>query len=283
MKYPASFVLSAFVLSACSTVSPPPTPFTRSAASYDAKQSEIRNIAVIADACLIRDEGGSEDYWLINDSRTAGRHMLDGTEAYLKGKGYKVDFAEAPFVCAYKYGTGKMNAAADPGGQVSAKEPPLFEAEGLARDPAYRQSLITLINATQGAVKQVERSPSHVCCKTPPLKRDLDTVAKATGGDAILFLVGDGVVVPEEKSVAQGVATGAATAVMTLGLGSYAQWNVSYMDNYAALVDVETGDILWGSSSRSKGGGLTDKGYYSDKWAPEALSHLPSRTDPQSR
>jgi hypothetical protein len=55
------------------------------------------------------------------------------------------------------------------------------------------------------------------------------------------------------------------------------------MDNYAALVDVETGDILWGSSSRSKGGGLTDKGYYSDKWAPEALSHLPSRTDPQSR
>jgi hypothetical protein len=283
MKYLASLVLSALILSACSTFSGPPTPFTRSSASYDAKQSQIRSIAVIADVCLIRDEAGSDDYWLINGSRSAARHMLEGTATYLTKSGYKVDFAEAPFVCAHKYGTGRMKYAADPGAQVAEMEPPLFEVEGLARDPAYRQSLITLINATQGAIQQVERSPSQVCCKTPPLKRDLDTVSKVTGGDAILFLAGDGVVVPEEKSLAQGVATGAATAVLTLGFGSYAQWNVSYMDNYAALVDVETGDILWGSSSRTKGGGLTEKGYYSERWAPEALSHLPSRTDPQSR
>ena len=272
-------VVLALLLSACATGPAGPTKqFLRTGPNYGAILPNVKSVAIVADVCLLRDVTEGDRYWSIKDSRAAEQCMIESAKATLTSKGYDVVSVDTPFVGGFKNPALTFKFAAEEGGQVSEMRPPLFVTEGLAGDPAYQQSMATIIRGSLSAVGQSKKPPSDICCTNTDMKEAMDTIVKNTGGDAILFLVGQGVIVPAGKSVAEGVATGVLTTALTLGMFTYSRWSVSWLDTYAAFVDAGTGEILWSNSLRLKGGGFTNKDYYTEKkWPYYILYHMPAR------
>lgn len=282
MKNGTLMVIFTLLLYACAHV--PTDKFVQTEPSYGVRIAKMKSVAIVADVCLMRDVTEGEQYWSIKDSRVAAKHMLESAKIYLANKGYDVVFTEAPFVGSFKSAGGSMKYAAEEGGQIGEMHPPLFVAEGLVTDPGYRQSLTRMISATTATSQISPRVsvithkpilPAELCCAN--IKDALDIVSKKTGSNAILFLVSSGVIVPAGKTAAQAIATGVISTVLTLGMLTVIHTTVSYLDTYATLVDVETGDILWSNSMRLKEGGLTDSDYYSKTWSNNILYHIPSR------
>jgi hypothetical protein len=274
MRNRISVALLAVVLSACATG--PTRQFVRTGPNHDAILPNLKTVAVVADVCLLRDVSVGDRYWSIKDSRDAEQCMIDSARTVLINKGYDVASVEAPFVGAYMNPANTLKFAIGEGEQLKEMHPPLFVAEGIATDPTCRQSFTTVIPKVLGAVAQRSKPPSDICCTDANTKEAINTIGKCVGGDSILFLVGQGVIVPAGKSVAQGVATGVLTTALTLGMFTYAKWSVSYLDTYAAFLDAGTGEIIWSNSLRLKGSGFTDKDYYSEKWPYNILYHIPA-------
>lgn len=282
MRNSFSVVFLALLLSACATG--PTKQFVRTGPNHDAILPNLESVTIIADVCLLRDVTSGDQYWSIKDSRAAEQYMIESAKAALTNKGYDVVSVEAPFVCGFKNPALTLKFAAEEGAQVSEMHPPLFVTEGLAGDPAYQQSMATIIRGSLRAAVQRNKPPSDICCTNTDMKEAMNTIVKNTGGGAILFLGGNGVIVPVGKSVAEGVATGVLTTALTLGMFTYSRWNVSWLDTVAAFVDAGTGEILWSNSLRLKGGGLTNKDYYTEKqWPYYILYHMPARSQSKTK
>jgi hypothetical protein len=259
-------VFLVFLVSACA----PNKQFVQTAPNNDTKMSNLKSIAIVADVCLMRDVMTGDKYWSIKDSRLAAQHMVERTKKYLTDMGYDVPFAEAASVGGFMNAAGSIKFAVEEGGQIGEMLPPLFVSEGLTNDPVYGQSLTKMFASTMNAVGQKDKPPSDVCCSSADIKDALSIVSRKTGGNAILFLVGNGVIVSTGRSIAEGIATGVITTVLTLGMFTYTQWSVSWLDTYAALVDADSGAILWSKSIRLSGGGFTEKDYY-PRWSSNIM------------
>lgn len=265
------------VLSACASA--PSKKFVYVEPDSDSKFRHIARVAIIVDVCLVRDVVGDNDYWVVQESRSAERHMLDAAKAYLTGKGYEVSYAQAPFVGAFKNREKLFKVCDTAGGEITEKNPPLFESEGLADSAVLREALLNIIPKIPVSQRQ-NSSLSDICCSNPEMKNYMSIIAKNTGGDATLFFIGHGVIVSAGKQLTQGLTTGLLTAVLTLGTVSAYQYNISFMDTYAVLVDNTTGEILWSNSMRIEKDGFTDEAFYdAEKWPKSILYHMPSKTE----
>ena len=275
-RFPSVILLIVTVLAGCASA--PSKQSVYVSPDSEAKITQMANISVIADVCLMRDVLGDDDYWAVQESRSAEGHMLDATKGYLTSKGYEVGYAEAPFVGAFKDRKKAFKVCDASGGEVVERNPPLFEAKDLADNQAYRDALLNIIPLIPAAHSQ-NSDRSNICCSSAEMKDQLSVIAKNTGGDATLFLIGHGSIVSTGKQLTQGLATGLLTAVLTLGTVSVSRHNVSFMDTYAVLIDNATGEILWSNAARLKGDGFTDKAYYDmEKWPKSILDHMPSKT-----
>jgi hypothetical protein len=264
----------------------------------ESKMGPIERVAIIADVCLLRDVLG-EDYWVVQESRSAEGHMLDAAKTYLAGKGYEVSYAQAPFVGAFKEREIPYKVRHTNGGDIIEKNAPLFESEGVADNQVFREALLTVIPkvlASQSPIFYAEgRKPifPDVCCANPEVKDHMKVIAEHTGGDATLFLIGYGTVISAGKNTVQGLAiAGLVIAMFTLPLvgdvvtkgwrggGGDDRHGGSYLDTYAVLVDNGTGEILWANAMRQGGGGSADKAHYdAEKWPKLILHYLPSRAE----
>jgi hypothetical protein len=277
MRFRASVVLILLLLlSACA--GGPTKQYAYVNPDSESKIGGITLVAIIADVCLIKDVLGDDDYWVVQESRSAEGHMLDAAKTNLTGKGYEVVYAQAPFVGAFKNSEKLFKVGDTSGGEVTEKNPPLFEAESLADNPVFRDALLKVIPKVPASTGRNSNLPGS-CCSDPELKEHLSTIAKNTGGDATLFLVGHGAIVSAGKQITQGLATGLLTAVLTLGMVSVSRYDVSFMDSYAVLVDNTTGQVLWSNSMRLKGDGFDQAYYDAEKWPKSILYHMPSKTE----
>lgn len=270
-------VILSLLLFSCATA--PTKRFMRTGPSYEQSISEVMRVAIINDVCICRDVAGSNDYWSIEDSQAAESFMLEGAKQYLEQKGYHVVSQMCPFVGAFKKSEMLDKVAQREGTEVSDKYPPFYISESLNIDEPYKQALIKVIRQVLQSVEQKKSSPSEVFLSNLDIQESLDIIAKRIDTDTVLFLIGNGTIVPKGKSAAQGIATGVLTTLLTMGMFTYSQWSVSYLDTFAGLVNLRTGEVLWSNSLRLEGGGLTDKEYYSKRWSQNVLYHIPSRSN----
>lgn len=266
-------VIFALLFSSCANV--PTKQFVHTGPTYKQSMPKIARVAIINDVCIARDAIGSDDYFSIEDSQVAESFMLAGAKEYLQQKGYEVVLQQSPFVGAFKKPDTLFKVAQREGTEVSDKYSPFYISDSLLTDEPYKQALIKVITQVLQSVEQQESSPSEVFLSKENMQKSLDVIAKRTDADIVLFLIGQGVIVPKGKSVAQGITTAAITTALTLGWFTYARWNVSYLDTYAGLVDLKTGEVLWSNSFRHEGGGFTDREYYSKQWPTSLLYHIP--------
>jgi hypothetical protein len=295
MRCRASVVLIVLLaLSACATASTPSNKLVYVSPDSESKMGRIERGAIIADVCLLRDVLG-EDYWVVQESRSAGGHMLDAAKTYLAGKGYEVSYAQAPFVGAFKNREKPLKVRYMNGREIIKKNPPLFESEGVADNQVFKEALLTVVPkvlASQGPIVYSEgRKPifSDVCCADPEVKDHMKVIAEHTGGDATLFLIGYGTVLSAGKNTVQGLEVfGLVAAMFTLPVVGHAMsktefdklFDESYLDTYAVLVDNNTGEILWANAMKQGGGKFSDKEYYdAEKWPKLILHYMPSRAE----
>ncbi len=272
-----SALLSIVLVAACAAV--PDKRFVRTGPNHDVLLPHIKKIAVIADVCLLRNVVAGDNYWSVKDSRAAAQHMAERAKTVLKDKGYEVVLAEAPLVGSFKNPARPLKYMPEEGGAVKEMPPPLFVAEGLASDPACRASLLKIMPWAAAAVAQRDKPPSDICCGNSDLKEAVVAVAKASGADAILLLVGHGINMPLGSPIAQEAATELVKFVLSLSLGmvSSSDYRVSVLDSYIALVDSSTGEILWSNYSQRQNDVFTEKEFYDRIWLFKNLYLLPPK------
>ncbi len=276
MRYrPAVMAAILIILSACATT--PPKHFVHTSSDAESRIGQITRVAVIADVCIFKDTLGDDDYWVVEESRSAAGHMVNAASKHMADKGYEITYAQAPFVGAFKNREKPVRVCDKSGEDAAERTPPLFESETLAGDPEYKETLLKIIPKVPGA-RSWRASSFDTSDSDQEIKDNMAVIGKTTGGEATLFLIGNGTIVSAGKQLTQGLTTGLLTAALTLGTVSVSRFNVSVMDSYAVLVDNTPGEILWSNGMRRKGDGFTDEGYYAEeKWPRGLLYHMPAK------
>lgn len=271
----------AFVVFLCSGCATGPTRHVRIADGFDTKMGAIKRVAIVSDVALIREVVTGKTYFSNQDSRDAERLMLGEAQKDLVQRGYEVSFTEAPFVGGFKDPSQSLRLADEAGGEIREAHPPFSFDEKSGLDESGQKAMTRTLYSVSKALSNQSELGLKVCCSSEAAKQDLQEITKKAPTDAVLIIFGAGVLVPPGKSVAQGIATGVLTTVLTLGMVTYAQWSVSALNSYAVLIDSKSGEILWTNRQRFKGRS-TDADFYADRqWSSQVLFQLPSKIDRQ--
>jgi hypothetical protein len=263
--------LSAILLSiSCS----PTKRFVRTTDANEQKISQVVNIVIINDVCLAKDPLFKKDYIMLDESHQAEIYMMNAAEKYLKTKGYSVNFSIAPFTGGFKKDDLLFRVAEDDGGKVSNLKPVFFTDPSVASDQEYADALHHVI----------ERSLYAIADKTDAtfpdeegIRKSLDIIANRTGADMVLVLLGNGTYVNPGKSWAQGLTIGVLTTLVTLGMFTAYVYNISYLDSYAGVIDLNTGEFLWMNSLRLGQDNIKKPAFYEKRWSKQVLYHFPPK------
>lgn len=278
IKFLCNLILVFFVILGCT----PSKHFVKTHPESNLKFNRISEISVIADVCLFRDNIGDNDFWLIPESLLVANHMLNAAKNHLEKKGYNIKNLHAPFVGSYlnteKPCRVKESKESDP----SERMPPFYESDLVTQNQKFKKALLTIFPKISATAKETSVM-TNLCCTGVETREAMDIIAKNVGGDATLFLIGKGKIVSMGKQLAQGLTTGLATAVLTLGMGYFASWEADVLITYAVLVDNDSGEILWSNFMLEKNMDFADQRYYEEKeelisWPEKTLYHLPLKT-----
>jgi len=113
----------------------------------------------------------------------------------------------------------------------------------------------------------------------PYLAKSLKIISDYTGQDMILFMIGNGTVVPVSKTIIQGVTIGLLTALVTFGYFYYYIYETSVFDSYIGLLDLNSGELLWTNYMNFSGSQPDAQDFYSDLWAENMLYYFPAVND----
>lgn len=272
MKKSILFIVFSLLLSACVGIGDGPTKLIKN----DPRIENLQGIAIFADVTLLNDNMVGEDFWSIGSSRTAAEYMIEYAKQFFTENDLKVVYADAPSIGIFKNKEEPLKFLSEEGGQLEEKSPPLFLKSFLISDHNYQNALTTLYSSTLEASDHKSKLPSDSYSLTPDAIQALTVVSKNISANAVLLLVGNGTIVSGAKSLTQSLVTGIATGILTMGMLSYSQWDVSVLDTYALLVDTTSGEILWSKSIRLKGGDFTNEDYYPN-WSAHILGQLMSK------
>lgn len=237
--------------------------------------SNLNSIGVISDVCLMRDPIFLKDYIIRDESQLANTLMMDETYRYMKSKGYNVNLQFTPFVGSYFDNSIVFRYAKRSRWAVSNISPPFLVNDSIKEDSEYIQALIQVITTLKTKLACDEKN-------IPPprtdVKNSLKIISNRTGRDEILFIIGEGRIVPVSKSIIQGIIVGTLTTILTMGMLTVAIYQISYMHSYLALIDLKQGEILWANSllvNRKP----TKKKYFVKRWSKKLLYYFPEQKD----
>ena len=188
-------VILLLLLFSCATA--PTKQFVHTGPSYEQSIAEVKKVAIINDVCICRDVAGSDDYWSIEDSQASESFMLEGAKEYLEQKGYHVVSQMSPFVGAFKKPEILAKVAQREGTEIADKHSPFYISESLNTDEQYKQALIKVIRQVLQSVQQKKSPPSEVFLSKGDIQESLDIIAKRIDTEIVLFLIGNGRMVPK--------------------------------------------------------------------------------------
>ncbi|HEY3776562.1 MAG TPA: hypothetical protein VGL35_00745 [Rhizomicrobium sp.] len=262
-----------------SCVSPPPTKTSvRQSPSYDAATSpNVDRLGVFVDGAINYD-GMSGTFIDIADSRAAIADLSEKTNSALAQKGYVVDFTATPFVGGLLEKP-SFQVAQDRKGGAKPMAPPFDVVD--PGDPAYYAALR---NVSHGVIDAFAHPAllSDTRSWSPAARDGLVQIAAKKHIRYFLVVQGYGLIESGWKQASQGVGTAALTALFTLGTVAVSVHNVSWLDSYVMLIDLESSDILWSNSVRLTNFNPGNREEYDkNDWSRQLLYYLPSRANPE--
>jgi hypothetical protein len=256
----------------------PTRKFVRTEPGYDQALQEASAIGIVSDACLVRDGLGGKDYISVEDSRQIEQYMLGGAAATLESKGYLVPVRLFPLVGGFKATTSTFSVADRKGGQVTSRTPPFYDSDTTRSDAAFGQAITAVTRRTLTALEQKSEPPSDVFRRDELTMEHLKVIRDRTKVDRLLVIIGNGRKISGTKSAAQGCGTTVLSLVCSGGMFAITAHEVSAFDTYMALINLDSGRIVWANDLRLKEGDPTERGYYAGRWAKQLLYHFPART-----
>jgi len=190
-------------------------------------------------------------------------------------KGYRVEFANTPFIGAFKNPDLRMEVAAKHKDAINKLYSPFFVSEQAVQDEAYQEALKHIFRRVLMAVEQKGDSPTEVFRRDPSVRESLTTIAQRTKADFVLFAIGNGTVVSKGKQIGQDIASGLLTGILSLGTMVHTAHSVSYLDSFVALVDLRNPEILWSNSFRLRELNPLKERTYLGAWSKCLLYHFP--------
>lgn len=287
-------------LQACETA-----PSKKGISISDGFEESIRNmggVAVMNDVVISRSPVSGAQYVSIEHSLNAASYMLAGTKEILSDKGYSVDYELTPYVGAFvKIDTSSVKPASWAGkdtysskhhpkkpakekpkptsmqvkntedGEAFECKPPFYVSKSIEGDSVYAAALFGFISSFPKFYDSFSANDT--------IRENLSIIGERIGAKYLLVTVAQGVSVSGTKSAAQGLFTGCLTGVMTMGMVSMSVQQVSALNSFVGLIDLDAKEMIWKNSIRLEGGDPTDKKLYSSKnWPRTLLYHLPPRS-----
>ncbi|MBP7509686.1 MAG: hypothetical protein KA807_17870 [Prolixibacteraceae bacterium] len=270
--YLISLIIISFSFSSCK----PSKSFVRTTDEYQNKILNNTKIGIISDLCLDYDPWFKKNYIIVDESVNAGKFMTEEAKKTLESKGYTVEYTFLPFTGAFILPEDSVRIAKTKGETVSKAIAPFYSDEIFQEDSLYATAVYEVLNAFYYTMTNNIEPPFSA---DPFLVNSLKLISEYTGQDKILFIIGNGTVVPLSKTIIQGVSIGLLTALITFGYFYYYIYETSVFDSYIGLLDLNTGELLWTNYMNLSGSQPDSESFYSDIWAKNMLYYFPAVND----
>jgi hypothetical protein len=267
------------LLAFCATSCAPSKMFVRTVDAYENRISKSEKVGIMNDVCLQLDPLFKKDFILLDDSKVAAILMAEEAKESLEMKGYTVDFVSSPFVGSFLAPNDSFWVADEKGGEKRMIHPPFYFEDSLSTNELY---VIALLDVFNEVYLTMAGNQEPVFSTDSILRQDLQVIADRTGDDKILFMIGNGSIVPVGKTITEGVVLGIVTSILTLGTFTYYEDDASYFDSYLALLDLNTGDLLWTNFMKLSDSDPSRESFYSGTWSKNLLYYFPARKIPIS-
>jgi hypothetical protein len=265
-----AIVIISFLAVSCA----PSKVFVRTTTDNEARISKDEHVGIINDVCLQINPLFKKDYVLLDDSKVAATFMTNETKNYLEQKGYTVDYSLSPFVGCFLPHETTFRLADEKGGEIRMVNPPFSFEESDSINNEYVNAILHILNEVYYIMSN---NYVEVFSSEPKLREELRTIAENTGQDKILFMIGNGTIVPPGKSILEGVSLGIISSLLTFGMFTYYIYDVSYFDSYIMLLDLHTGEVLWSNSMKLSESDPRRQAFYKQSWAKNLLYYYPVR------
>jgi hypothetical protein len=270
--YFVALIIISFSVASCK----PSKSFVR---TTDENQNKILNaakIGIISDLCLDYDPWFKKNYVILDESVNAGMFMTEEAKKMLESKGYTIEYTFLPFTGSFLSPEDSMRIAKTKGEVVSKATAPFYADEIFNVDSTYADAVYEVLNAFYYTMTKNIEPPFSA---DPYLAKSLKIISDYTGQDMILFMIGNGTVVPVSKTIIQGVTIGLLTALVTFGYFYYYIYETSVFDSYIGLLDLNSGELLWTNYMNFSGSQPDAQDFYSDLWAENMLYYFPAVND----
>jgi len=265
-----AIVIISFLAVSCA----PSKTFVRTTTDNESRISKTEHVGIINDVCLQFDPLFKKDYVLLDNSKVAATFMTTSATNYLEQKGYSVEYTASPFIGSFLPYQTPYRLADEKGGEIKMVTPPFYFDDSDSIDEEYLNAMLHTLNEVYYVMTNNYNS---LFSSDTTLRGDLKTIANHTGLDKIIFIVGNGTVVPVGKSILKGLTIGLATTILSFGMFVVYAIDVSYLDSYIMLLDLNTGEMLWSNSMRLSDSDPSKEVFYQQYWSKNMLYHYPLR------
>jgi len=268
--------LAMLLLAGCGTALPVKW-YVRRGPAYNDTMPTVDRIGLVVDAAVSYDRVGTNNNFNIEDSLAAIKNLINETQSDLKAKGYEVAFLESPFVAAFKTPDTVYLVAQARKGQPSERRAPFLVADELNADPDYRDGLLKASRLVHQAVQNRGELPTEQLRSDETVRQTLSAIAAKKNVRYLLLVQGDGTIVSGGKQVGQEIGTILLSSVISFGTVVASAHNLSTLDSYVSLIDLNEAEVLWCNSLRLGGLNPANSEHYKRRWAHNVLYWLPPR------
>ena len=266
----------AALLTGCGTMPPPTKWYVRRGPTYNQTMPTVDRVGVVVDAAIAYDRVDT-NYFVIEDSLLAISNLIREATANLKAKGYEIAFVESPFVGAFKYLPVDYAVADKRKDTPAIRKSPFHTAGDAAADAAYREALARMARDIAAAIDDRGELPTEHVRADEATRAALKAVAEKRGIRYLLLVHGNGTIVSGGKQTGQAIGTALLTGVITLGNVVVVAHNISTLDSYVSLLDLQNAEVLWSNSLALPGLNPANAAHYKERWAHNVLYWLPPR------
>jgi hypothetical protein len=236
--------------------------------------SGSEHIGIINDVCLQIDPLFKKDYVLLDDSKVASTFMATEAKNYLEQKGYSIDYTASPFVGSFLPPQNLYRLCDEKGSEIRTESPPFYVEDSDSTGNEYYNAVMHILNEVYFTMTN---NYNPLFSTDSLFLKDLSIISSYTGEDKILFMIGNGVIVPLGKSLLQGFTLGILTTVISFGMFTYYIYDTSSLNTYIMLLDLHSGEMLWSNSMKLTDYNPDQESFYSNYWTNNLLYYFPVR------
>lgn len=228
-----------------------------------------------------------KDYVCVEDSRQIEAHMVSSLTSYFDNIGYEVSECCTPFVGSFKSAEETFVVRQQRKDKSADVSPPFFIEDDVPENGGCQEAFARVIREILSDVEQKENPPADIFNANETIREDLRLLQEHLQTRYVLVVIGDGKSVPGLTTFTQRFATGMATGLLTGGALMVSVGNISYIDTYAAIIDLAEGELLWSNSLRLTGGKVCKEAFYSawneklhtySGWVQNVFFHIPVKS-----